>query len=236
MEGFALAGVLAVVALVGLLVVWMVWSARKSRAARSEINRSLGFTPVKPAPDLAQKITRLYKAIYRHPILPDAGSLTLQNVFSKRMPDCEMMLFDLVNTAGDDDSFTEKQAVAVVSHHLNLPPFVVFPKADLEGSLNSLANKILTWVVSRSGQPVDFPEVPEFDQRFLVSSPDPDGTRQFLDESRLRRLAKSRLIGIHAGGDVFTLSRIDMASRPAPQEMIADRVTQALDVFSIFLS
>jgi hypothetical protein len=152
------------------------------------------------------------------------------------MPDCDMVLFDLVDTSGDDTSTTEKQAVAVISHHLHLPPFVIFPKLSTEGGLTDLANRVIGYVVAKFGQPVEFPEVPEFDQRYFVSSPDPEGTRQFLDESRLRRLAKTGLAGINACGDIFTLSRIDLAARTIRRETVGERVNQALDVFAIFLS
>jgi hypothetical protein len=147
-----------------------------------------------------------------------------------------MFIFDLIDTSGEDDSYTEKQAVAIISPRLNLPAFVIFPKMDIDGAAASIANNIFGWMISKMGNPVEFPHFPEFEQRYLVSSPDPDGTRQFLDEGKLGRFGETRLIGIHAGGDIFTLSRIDMAAQPLTKKMMSERVDQAISVFSIFLS
>jgi hypothetical protein len=195
----------------------------------------LGFTPIDPDPELVRKITRLYSDIRATGPNGAGESYELQNVFGKRMLDGELYLFDLVNTSGEDDSYTEVQAVAVVSPHLALPAFMLTPRSDMEGVVSMLGNQLLAWVISKFGNPVEFPESPQFERRYLVSSPDPGGVRRFLDEERLHRLAKTRLMGVHAGGDLFTVARIDLSARSLTQEMISERVSQAMDVFSIFL-
>jgi len=236
MDGFEWVVVFGTLALFGLIIALILRAGLKAKAASSQIRQSLGFRPIQPTPDLVQKIAQLYQNLRLNRKSLEAGNYHLLNVFSKQMPDCDVVLFDLIHTAGDEDGYSEKQAVAVISPHLNLPPFVVFPKVNTEGALSDLANKVIGWVVAKFGSPVGFPEVPEFDERYLVSSPDPEGTRQFLDESKLRRLAKTTLVGVNACGELFTLSPIDRASRPLQREATAERVNQAMDVFSIFLS
>jgi hypothetical protein len=160
----------------------------------------------------------------------------LKNVFSKRMSDGEMFIFDLIDTAGDDNTCTEKQAVAIVSPHLKLPTFIIMPKAGADGAGSRVANKVLGWMMANFGSPVEFPQSPEFGRRHLVSSPDPDAARLFFDGNKLRRLAECRYIGVHAGGDVFTISRLDMVTKPVTTQSLAERVDQARGVFSNFIA
>jgi hypothetical protein len=147
-----------------------------------------------------------------------------------------MFLFDLIDTSGGESSCTENQAVAVVSPHLDLPAFAIFPRADIDGPLPKLADRVLGWVVSRCGTPIEFPQVLEFGKRYFVSSRDPEAVQRFLDDGKLRCLASTRLLGIHAGGDIFTLSHIDMLAKSTTQETMENRVEQARRVFSIFVS
>lgn len=235
--GFELAVVLGVLLVFGLMLAFIIRSERKGRGTKLQISQSLGFTPMsEPPPELIRKINQLYQNIRGNRDEPEEVKYELQNVSHKRLADSEMFIFDLINTSGDDDSYTEVQAVAMISHHLSLPNCVIFPKADINGPLTNLGNQVLGWVVSKFGNPVEFPQFPEFEQRYLVSSPDPDGTRQFLDDSKLRRLAKTRLLGIHAREDMFTLSHINMSAMSLTRESMSERVNQAMDVFSIFSS
>lgn len=224
-----------VIGLFALIVTWMILAERKSRAAQRQALQSLGLAAVDPPPgDLAQKIAQLYRAIRKHHRHAANDRYELRNVFGKRLHHGEMYIFDLVNTSGDEDSVTESQAVAMVSPHLNLPPFMIVPKSDIPGLTSDLGNKLLGWVVERFGNLVEFPQAPEFTQRYLVSSPEPDAVRQFLDETRLRRLAKTRLVGVHASGDIFTLARMDMMAKSDTRQLLSERIDQAQAVFTIF--
>jgi len=226
--------VISIVLLFGLTVFLIVRSERKGRDTKLQISRSLGFTPLEPSPELVQKISQLYQNLRKTQPDKSGDIYKLQSVSSKRMVDCEMIIFDLIDTSGDDNSYTEVQAVAMIAPHLTLPAFALFPRADLDGPLTNMANKVMGWVISRFGDPVSFPEFPEFERRYLVSSLDAEGTRRFLDEIRLQRLANTRLIGIHAGGDIFTLSHIATSAKPLTREIMNERIRQAMDVYSIF--
>jgi hypothetical protein len=212
------------VAVVYLLIV----SNRRNRDKKRQIAQSLGFTPIEPDAVLTMCISQLYQR----------GETTqtheLRNVLRKVLPDGEMILFDLVETSGNDDSYPEQQAVAVISHYLNLPPFMIFPKADTDGVVTNLANKVLEWFISKVGTPLEFPEVPEFQERYLLTSSDEASTRRFLNESILRRLAQTRLLVIHAGGDVFSLSHFDTSGNTFSHEKLSETVKQAMDIYMIF--
>lgn len=228
--------VLVIVALFGLIIFQMIRLEARSRDKKLQISRSLGFTPLEPGPDLVQTLSALYKSLRAEGSLPAGDNFELHNVFQQTLPDGEMYLFDLVETSGEDDSNLENQAVAVISPHLDLPPFLIFPKTDREGALAEAANKVLGWLIAQMGQPVDFSKFPEFQSRYLVSSPDPDATRLFLDEGRIRRLAKTRLLTVHAGGNIFTCSQISELARPLSREILTARVHQAKDLFFMFRS
>ena len=236
MAGLELVVVLCFLSFFGLIVYLMIRSERKAKASKVQISQSLGFTPIDPDPDLLLKMNHLYQNIRANLKIPADGLFELQNVSRKRIADGEMFIFDLINTSGDDNSYTEKQAVAIISPSLNLPHFMIFPRAVMDGNIAELANKFLDWLMAKVGNPVEFPEYPEFESRYLVSSPDPEGTRRFLDSSKLRRLANTKHYGIHAGGDMFTLSSFQMSSGTLSQEMMSERVSQAMGVFNIFAS
>lgn len=231
MDGVGLVLIIGVLALFGLAIAWMIRSERAARSAKARVSQALGFASFTPEPDLIRRIAELHQ----RPGGPGSEGYRLENVSRKQMVDGEVILFDLIDVSGDDVNVAEAQAVGMRSATLNLPAFALFPKTDIAGPLGALANQAMTWLVARFGDPVDFPQVPEFGQRYFVSSRDPEDTRRFLDESRLRRLASTRLLAIRAGGDLFTVSRIDRAAAPDRPETIGQRLQDAHFVYTVFL-
>jgi hypothetical protein len=230
MENPGLILVLGILLLFAGLIYWMIASNRRDKDKKRQVAQSLGFTPIEPDALLTMCISQLYQRGEK------TQTYELRNVFRKVLPDGEMILFDLVDTSGDEDSYSEQQAVAVISHYLNLPHFMIFPKADTDGMVTNLANKVLEWVISKVGAPLEFPEVPEFQERYLLTSTEEDSVRSFLNESILRRLAQTRLLVIHTGGDVFTLSHFDTTRKTFSRETLSERVKQAMDIYVIFQS
>ena len=223
-------------ALFGGIVYWMIRSEKDTQERKLRFSQVLGFTPAAPAPELIEKITRLYQSVRFEKDRQVGDRYELQNVSTKRILEGEMVLFDLIDTSGEDDSHLENQAVAIHSPDLDLPPFLLFPKTDQEGALANAANKVLSWLVAVVGDPVDFSDHPAFERRYLVSSSEPEAVRNFLDETKIRRLLGTSLLTLHAGGDIFSLSRIEMGAQPLSQEVLSDRVNQALSLFSVFQS
>ncbi len=236
MAGLQVTIVLGVLGAVGAIVALMVRSERKDRRAKRQIGQALGLAPAEPDPQFVRRLSQLYQGLRADGAGNDMDKYEFRNMSVGKLPEGEVFLFDLIDVSGGESSRTENQAVAIVSPRLNLPPFAIFPKADIEGTLPNLANKVLGWVVSKCGGPVEFSQVPEFGQRYLVSSRDPEAVRRFLDDGRFRRLANTRLLSIQAGGDIFTLSRVDTFAESATQESMRERVDQARTLLSIFAS
>ena len=229
MENLGWALTAGLVVLVGIAVRFLIRTERANRSAKLQNSQALGFTPITPSPEWIQQITGLH-------IRPGASSdaYRLANVSSKRWPDGDLILYDLIDTSGSDSSTTDVQAVAVLSPTLDLPTFGMFPRTEGEGMLAGAANQMMGWLLTRFGDPVEFPEVPEFGRRYFVSSRDPEGTRRFLDESRLRRLAETRLLAVRAGGHAFSVSRIEPRAGPEDARALGERINQARFIYSIF--
>jgi len=214
--------------LFGWIVIWSVQSTRKAAQAKQQLARSLGFTLVEAEPQLEAKIVRLYR---------QPGVQTryrLRNVFRKVIPDGEMFFFDLLDTSGEDDGWTERQAVAIVSPSLKLPQFSLFPKADEKYLLSGLANKIVAWGMSKMGPIVPFPEYPDFSARYIVTSGEADLVRLFLDARLVQYFAKTQMYMIHAGDDCFTFSEMDPRFNTSDQSSMTARIDRALSIMRQF--
>jgi len=212
---------------VGLLVLAIQYD-RKQKQKIQQVAQSLVFTSITPNEELTQKISWLYLR---------AGSLThyvLRHVSRQVIPDGEMLLFDLVDTSGEDESITERQAVAIVSPYLKLPQFSFFPKADKKYMLSGFANQIVEWGLARMGTPISFPDHPDFAERYVVSSLQPEEARRFFDDDLLHFFSKTQLYTLHAGGDVFTFSEMNTQFKTGELEDMTLRVNRALEILRQF--
>jgi len=223
-----------VIAVIALVITGIVRSSRAERKRRSEIARVLGFTPIEPTPEFNAMIDGLYAKLRVKRESDDGERYRLSNVFGRHSADAETFLFDLVDRSGDDESRTGRQAVLIVSAHLDMPSFMLFPRSDVGGVLSKLGNRLLQRLISRWGDPVEFPDAPDFERRYIVTSPEPDAVRRFLDADRLGRLAKTRLLNIHAAGNMFSLSRVDFPAQPDTAETVSERLDLARSVFDAF--
>jgi hypothetical protein len=212
----------------GWMLYFAIQSSRKDVEKKQQIAQSLSFSPVEADPKLTGEIAELY----RRP-----GSQTkyeLRNVSRRMIPDGEIYLFDLVDTSGEDDSWAEKQAVAIVSPYLKMPPFNLFPKADQKYALSGLANKVLEWGMSFVGTPLDFPEYPEFDARYIVTSNEStDWVRGFFDQNLAHYFSRTQMFTLHAAGNIFTFSEMGANFDTSDQGVMSQRVNHALDIFRL---
>lgn len=216
----------AILLLFVLVVYGMITSARKETAAKAQMAAMLGFSPCSPDPALLAQFLSLY------PNRQLAHS-EFKNVFRKVFPDGEIYLFDLTDTSGSESTRVENQAVAVLSPRLDLPPFMIYPLAGVQGWAAGLANRVMRFVAGKIGTPVEFPEVPEFQSRYLLSSWDPVSARQFFEPQMIRQLAQTSLLSIDGSGSLFILASFDPTMRKLDQQSLSNRVNQALEVFSI---
>jgi hypothetical protein len=214
--------------LFGGILYFAIQSTRKEAEQKKQMAQSLGFSPVETDPKLEEKIARLYRR---------SGAQTryeLRNVSRRTIPDGEMYLFDLVDKSGDDDSWTERQAVAIVSSYLKLPPFTLFPKTDQKYALSGLANKVLEWGMTFVGSPIPFPEYPDFNARYVVTSNESsDWVRGFFDQRVVDYFSRTQMFMLHGMDDIFTFVEMDPKFKPADPESMSHRVNQALDVLRV---
>lgn len=213
----------------GLVIYGMVSSSKKERQEKVDTARSLGFLPFTPDAALTDQIVSLYRSGEK------SGRYELHNVYYRYTSDGECYLFDLESRSGDDTSYPEKQAVAVFSKRLSLPGFSLVPRADVPGPFANLANQAVTWLMARFEQPVDCSTHPGFDQRYLLSSPDPSGAREFFTPALLDHLAQTRLYTVKGARDGFLFSTLDFQSKVPLRERTAARVRSALDMLDALI-
>ena len=211
--------------LFGWIIYMSVQSSRKEKETKQQVAQSLGFSPFEAGRDLPEKISSLYRRPW------SKNSYQLRNVSRRLIPDGEMYLFDLVDTSGDDDSWMERQAVAIISASLNLPPFTFFPKSDQKYALSGLANRIVEWGMSKIGEPVAFPQYPALAERYVITSQDTDGLGLFIDESLARFFGQTEMYTLHAAGNIFTFAEMDPNFKTADIQGMTRRLNRAMEIF-----
>ncbi len=213
----------------GLFAFAAFYSSRKEKENKRRVWQQLGFSAIEADANLAEKISSLYQ---REGV---SNRYELRNFSRKAILDGEMYLFDLVENSGEGDSWIERQAVAIVSPYLNLPQFVFFPKVDEKYTLSGIANRVVEWGMSKIGSPVAIPEFPDLDSCYIVTSNDAEAVRGFLDEPLAHYFARTQMVMIHAAGDIFTFSELNLNFKTGDLESITQRVDHAMDVFRLFL-
>jgi len=147
----------------------------------------------------------------------------------------ELFLFDLTDTGSEGDSWACSQAVAIRSPSLRLPPFELFPKVDSKNyALGGLANKIVAWVAAKSGEPVGFPEFPEFASRYVVISADPEAMRHFFDGRMAGYFAQTAYYSLQAAAELFVFAEIEPGFDTSDQLLMARRLARAQEIFRMW--
>lgn len=218
---------LGMIVIFGFLVYRMVISSNREKEHKAQKAYLLGFSADEPSQDLLDWIFSVY------PEQENTTRYVIKNVYRKVMLNGEMVIFDLIDTGGDEDSYLENQAVAVISPELDLPKFVLHPQVDMPGWASQMANRLMRKVVGRYGELVEFPESPDFQKKYLLTSDEPERIRSFFQPQLLNQLAQTSLLGIRARGNVFTLSSLDPTQNSANEQAIIQRIDQAMQVFLI---
>jgi hypothetical protein len=211
------------------LIVFSITNARQQKQARLQMVQTLGLTPVEPDETLRMQISALYQTPGNKP------RHSPHNVTRRLLPDGELFVFDLVDRDGESDSWLERQAVAIRSDTLQLPPFEMFPKINAEKyALGALANAIIEWGASNVGTPVQFPNFPDFQARYTVTSTDPEAVRRFFDDEKARFFARTEFYGLRAGGNLITFAEMDPSVKVTDPAHITRRVNRALEIYHLF--
>ncbi len=211
---------------IGLFIL-AIRSGRQEKRNKQAWAASLGFSPHEPDQALAEKIAALYRT------RRGSGPHVLRNVSRKTIPGGVMYLFDLVDTGGDSDSTAERQAVAVVSPDLRLPQFLLLPRMDEQQRLGKVANRMIAWGANLGGDMLTFPEYPAFDRRYLVVAREPQAVQDFFDDSIAAFFAGTEMYTLHAGEDTFTFAEIRYGVQKLGAEILAARVSKAMDIYRV---
>lgn len=213
------------------LLIFSIRTSRKTKQAQAQTAQTLGVTPVEPDESLPAQIA----AVYPTAKAADKPRYSLHNVSRRALPDGELFLFDLVDRDIESDSWMERQAIAICSESLRLPPFQMFPKVDTaKYALGGLANAIVEWGIAQAGTPVQFPDFPAFQARYTVTSTNPEAARRFFDEDKARYFAKTEYYNIHAGGSLFTFAEMLPGFKPGDPAQMTQRINRALEIYRLF--
>jgi hypothetical protein len=227
-----LVGFLLLVVVSLLLFGWMgnlvIQAGGREEKKQRQTAHSLGFSPVKASPKLTAEIVELYRR-------PGSSKYFLGNVSRRMIPDGEMYLFDLLDFSGEGIDCMEHQSVAIVSPYLKMPSFTLFPKADQKYyMLSKLSNKVQEWWMSFVGAPVEFPEYPEFDACYLLTSKESsDWVRGFFDQNLVNYFSHVQKFRLHAAGNIFTFSEKGINFYSNDQSVMSQRVNHALNIFRL---
>lgn len=231
METITLLVVLFVLLAFTGLLIFSIRAGRKTKQAQAQIAQTLGVTPVEPDETLLAQIAAVYPAAKS----ADKPRYSLHNVSRRALPDGELFLFDLVDRDIESDSWIERQAVAIRSNRLRLPPFQMFPKVDTaKYGLGGLANAIVEWGAAQAGTPMSFPEFPTLQARYAVTSTDPEAARRFFDEDKARYFAKTEYYNLHAGGNLFTFAEMLPGFKTSDPAQMTQRINRALEMYRLF--
>jgi len=212
------------------LIVFSITNSRNVKQKQTQRTQALvGMTPIEPDAALLAQIAALY------PSRADKPRYSLHNVSRRALPDGELFLFDLVDRDIESDSWIERQAVAIRSERLQLPPFQMYPKVNASKyGLGGLANALVEWSVSTVGTPVQFAQFPAFQARYAVSSTNPQAVQTFFDEDKARYFANSEYYNLHAGGHLFTFAEMQPGLKASDVELLSRRINRALEIYRLF--
>ncbi len=158
----SLLAVMGFILLVGAIVLWMVRSNRQQKQERAEMAAMLGFQPVAKT-DYALLKDRLAVINPRY----GKNDHELRDVFLHRLPEGDLYLYDLWDTGGDSSSVVHSRALAMVIPEKHFPRFSITSRLAMPGKFAVLANKMITWAMAHDMKVIDFPESPQFNERFI---------------------------------------------------------------------
>ncbi len=210
--------------LLGGMVAFAIFFIRKEAANKAKIAQSLGLTPVTDTQPLLQKIAYV-NGINR------SGLYRLEQVFHHRHASGEdAYMFSLrrsnfnekgVNRGnrptGSHQMTLEASALAFVSPAWRLPRFSTLPRLS-GGKLAEIGNNLSETAANIKYEVVNFPHIPNLDERYLIITSEPLASQVNLPDGFLRVLASNPNLRLHAGGDILTLSYADSNSQTPGEE------------------
>lgn len=212
-------------------------SSRKYQTEKEQQLRTLGFT----APDSAP--TRLQARVETLYLNQEGAELALENVYHRQELDQEIYLFNLYNTKGEGTELGE-EIFGMISSQLALPNFslITIPDFDRDsligGLMDKMLDKVMVFAQKRLGlQLVEFPDRPEYQDRFAVFGRDPHAVRDFLRDNRLVSLRNDPLpLQIAGSGDFLTVDFSMSGSYGDERQDLISQYNKFREISRIFMN
>jgi hypothetical protein len=230
----ALIGILVVLGFIlffGWMIVWMSRSTKQQKQERADMAAMLGFQPVLKTEYVKLK-SRLAHINPKH----GSNSKELRDVFVKHLPEGDLYLYDLLDNSGDSSNVIQNRALALVVTGKQFPRFVISARLSMPGMLAQLANKVIVWAVGYQMTIFDFPEVPDFNEHFVVAGEEELAVKNLLNSSILHRIKGYEWIFLAGGGDTLEYSpQFEKYTGKKDINYLSARINSALDVMRLFI-
>jgi hypothetical protein len=229
--------VLGFILIFAAIVVLAIRSSRRYQAEKHHHITTLGFEAPSSEPSRLQ--TRVEDLYRRH----QKGKLALENVYFRRELDQDLYIFDIYNTSGEGSELGQ-EVFGMISSQLALPHFslTTIPDFDRNSLIGGLMDTLLDKVMDLAEkhldlERVDFPDRPEYQDRFVAFGRDPYAVRELLSRSRLGSLESETLpVQIAGSGDFLTADfSVATASSNESQDLIS-QYHKFLEISRIFMN
>ncbi|MFN2281880.1 MAG: hypothetical protein ACK2TZ_08465 [Anaerolineales bacterium] len=212
-------------------------SSRKYQSEKEQQLQTLGFQ----APDSAP--TRLQSRVEALYLNQEDAELALDNIYHRKELDQELYIFNLYNTKGEGTELGE-EIFGMISSQLALPNFslITIPDFDRDsligGLMDKMLDKVMAFAQKRLGlQLVEFPDRPEYQDRFAVFGRDPAAVRDFLRDKWLDSLRSDPLpLQIAGTGDFLTIDFSMSGSYGDENHDMISQYNKFREVCRIFMS
>jgi len=223
-------------AILAAMVGFVVYAVRKEAAQKGKFATELGFSPTTETQELLGRIA--YVNGRTRP-----GLLHLTNIFRRQSSGGEIYMFSLHRRNFDENgvrrgnrptkshySPLETNAFAFVSPAWHLPRFVAMPRLGSQGKLAAITNHMADSIVEQNMSRVEFPHVPELNERYIMGNFDAGPAHFSFPEPFLRLLASNPNLSLHTGGDTFTISFANSISNPPDNQRMRQLYEFALQL------
>ncbi|MEJ2447340.1 MAG: hypothetical protein P8Y37_05285 [Anaerolineales bacterium] len=211
-------------------------SSHRYQAELDQQIQTLGFQAPESTP------TRLQSRVEDLYLNQKEGELALENVYYRKELDQDLYIFNLYNTQGEGSELGQ-DIFGMISSQLALPHFslITIPDFDHDSLIGSLMDKMLDKVMDLAQnhlglERVEFPDQPDYQDRFAVFSRYPAAAMDFLIENRLSSLRNESLpLQIAGSSDFLTVDfSISSAASNNNQDLIA-QYNKFRDISRIFM-
>jgi hypothetical protein len=225
-EMFTALVLLGLLALFAIVIYLMVRSERRQLAQKEAVAQVIGFTSMTPDEDLSQRIGQIYQWPRRD------DRFALHALSRQQLSGATIYLFDLERLSSGESNLVLERAVAILSPELNLPPFAIYPKADVPGWVAEMGNRALTKLIARRHSAVlSFPEQPEFGRRYIVTADDLESVGLFVRRRLPPVLSHTGGLHISAGGQGFIVAEWGDRRKLTDRTAVGERVALAIRIW-----